>query len=218
MLALFYYSFYQHDPEKEGFVSIEKGLNRILSTEPFRQEILAVLQWNYESLETMELEHDLNFVCPLRVHSKYTTAQVLAGLGYYNESSSPAFREGVKYFRDKNLDIFFITLNKSEKDFSPATMYDDYAMNERLFHWQTQSRVAEKSETAQRYIHHRERNHQIALLVREYKKENGYTAPFVFLGTAEYISHSGNKPMSFVWRLRKEMPAYLVPRANKGII
>jgi superfamily II DNA or RNA helicase len=218
MLAMFYYSFYQHHPEKEGFASIEEGLNKILSTEPFRQEILAILQWNYESLETMELENDFNFMCPLLVHSKYTTAQVLAGLGYYNEFSSPAFREGVKYFKDKNLDIFFITLNKSEKDFSPSTLYDDYAINEKLFHWQTQSRVAEKSETAQRYIHQRERNHLIALFVREYKKENGYAAPFVFLGTADYVSHSGNKPMSFVWRLREEIPAYLVPRANKSII
>lgn len=218
MLAMFYYSFYQHHPEKEGFASIEAGVNRILSIDPFRKEILAILQWNYETLETMAIENDFNFACPLRVHSKYTTAQVLAGLCYYNESSSPAFREGVKYFKDKNLDIFFITLNKSEKDFSPATMYEDYAINERLFHWQTQSRVAEKSETAQRYIHHRERNHQVALFVREYKKENGYTAPFVFLGTADYVSHSGSKPMSFVWRLREEMPAYLVSRANKGII
>jgi hypothetical protein len=69
-------------------------------------------------------------------------------------------------------------------------MYDDYAINERLFHWQTQSRVAEKSETAQ----------------------------FIFLGTADYVSHSGNKPMSFVWGLREEMPTYLVPRPNKGIV
>ena len=44
--------------------------------------------------------------------------------------SSPSFREGVKYFKDKNLDIFFITLNKSEKDFSPSTLYEDYAINE----------------------------------------------------------------------------------------
>lgn len=218
MLAMFYYSFYQYHPEKEGFPSIEEGLERFLSNKLFRQEILAILQWNYESLETMELEHDFNFVCPLGVHSKYTTAQVLAALGYYNERSSPAFREGVKYFKERNLDIFFITLNKSEKDFSPSTLYDDYAINEKLFHWQTQSRVGENSETAQRYIHHRKRNHQIALFVREYKKENGYTSPFVFLGTAEYIKHYGNKPMSFIWRLKQEMPAYLVLRANKGIV
>ena len=41
-------------------------------------------------------------------------------------------REGVLYLRDKNLDVFFITLNKSGKHFSPSTMYNDYAISERL--------------------------------------------------------------------------------------
>lgn len=218
MLTMFYYSFYQKHPEKEGYHSIEEGVQHLLSDEHFCNEIREILTFKYQSLETLELNHDFHFTCPLRVHSSYSTSQVLAALGYFNEESSPSFREGVKYFEDKHLDIFFITLNKSEKDFSPSTLYDDYAMNERLFHWQTQSRVAENSSTAQRYIHHKERNHQIALFVREYKKENGYTASFVFLGTAEYVNHSGNKPMSFVWRLREEMPAYLVPKANKNII
>ena len=218
MQAMFYYSFYQQHPEKEGFQSLEEGIQRVLTNEYFRQEILEVLQVNYHSLETMEIVNDFPFSSPLRVHSKYSTAQVMAALGYFNENSSPSFREGVKYFKDKNLDIFFITLNKSEKDFSPSTLYEDYAINETLFHWETQSRVAENSETAQRYIHHKQRNHQIALFVREYKKENGYTSPFVFLGSADYVKHAGSKPMSFVWRLREEMPAYLVPRANKNII
>ena len=218
MLTMFYYSFYQQHPKKEGFQSLEEGIQRIITSEHFHQEILEVLQVKYHTLETMEIANDFPFSSPLRVHSKYSTAQVMASLGYFNESKSPAFREGVKYFKEKNLDIFFITLNKSEKDFSPSTLYEDYAINETLFHWETQSRVAENSETAQRYIHHKQRGHQIALFVREYKKENGYTSPFVFLGSADYVKHAGSKPMSFVWRLREEMPAYLVPRANKNII
>jgi hypothetical protein len=218
MLAMFYYSFYNSHPANEGFASIVGGVSKILAQPEFKEEIKEILNFLFQSIETMEIENDFPFACPLGVHSCYNTAQVLAALGYYNETSSPAFREGVKYFEDKNLDIFFITLNKSEKDFSPSTLYDDYAINERLFHWQTQSRVAEGSKTAERYINHKKRNHQIALFVREYKKENGYTSPFVFLGTAEHVSHSGSKPMSFVWRLREEMPSYLVPRANKNVL
>ena len=34
----------------------------------------------------------------------------MAAFGYYNEEKKPAFREGVKYFEDKGIDIFFITL------------------------------------------------------------------------------------------------------------
>jgi hypothetical protein len=83
-------------------------------------------------LETIELKPDFTFPCRLQVHTRYSTAQVLAGFDYNNEEQSPAFREGVKYFKDKNLDIFFITLNKSEIDFSPSTLYEDYAINEKL--------------------------------------------------------------------------------------
>ncbi|WP_040205937.1 DUF3427 domain-containing protein [Neobacillus jeddahensis] len=218
MLAIFYYSFYNAHPSSEGFVSLEEGIDRVLVHPEFREEILEIIRYLYQSLETMEIENDFDFPCPLGVHCHYNTSQVLAALGYYNATSSPAFREGVKHFEENNLDIFFITLNKSEKDFSPSTLYDDYAINEMLFHWQTQSRVAEGSKTAERYITHKHRNHQIALFVREYKKENGYTSPFVFLGTADHVSHSGSKPMSFVWRLKEEMPSYLVPRANKNIL
>lgn len=109
-------------------------------------------------------------------------------------------------------------MNKSDKDFSPSTLYEDYAINEQLFHWQTQSRTSEASPTAQRYINHRQLGSKIALFVREYKEENQYTAPFVFLGEAEYVKHEGNKPMSFIWRLKQEMPAALVPVANKVIV
>ncbi|KKK39209.1 helicase [Mesobacillus campisalis] len=218
MLNMFYYSFYKDNPEKEGLGSIEEGVQQVLSNVDFENEILAILSYLYESLETLEIENDFPFPSPLKVHCSYSTTQVLAALGYYNEEQTPAFREGVKYFPDKNLDIFFITLNKSEKDFSPSTLYEDYAISDTLFHWQTQSKVTETSPTAQRYIHHRKNNHQIALFVREYKQQSGLTAPFTFLGTADYISHSGNKPMSFIWRLREEMPAGLVGRANKNIL
>ncbi|MEN6462706.1 MAG: DUF3427 domain-containing protein [Syntrophomonas sp.] len=39
----------------------------------------------------------------------------------------------------KGLDVFFVTLNKSDKDYSPSTMYQNYAINEEQFHWQSKS-------------------------------------------------------------------------------
>ncbi len=218
MLAIFYYSFYSNHPEKEGLSSIEEGINKILKNEEMKEEILSILKYNYNNIDCLEIENDFDFPCPLGVHSNYATSQVLAALKYFNEDSSPSFREGVKYFNDKKLDVFFITLNKSEKDFSPSTLYEDYAINEKLFHWQTQSKVSEESNTAQRYINHKKLGNKIALFVREYKKENGYTSPFVFLGSVEYNSHYGNKPMSFKWRLEEEMPPNFVARANKNIL
>ncbi len=127
-------------------------------------------------------------------------------------------REGVKYFEDLKTDIFFITLNKSDKDFSPSTQYEDYAINDRLFHWQSQSRTSDTSPTGKRYINHRQTGNHIALFVREYKKDSGYTAPFTFLGITDYVSHTGSQPISFVWRLHEKMPAKMVQAANKNVL
>ncbi|MEQ6378642.1 DUF3427 domain-containing protein [Bacillaceae bacterium S4-13-56] len=218
MRNMLYYTFYQKEPKKEGLSSVEEGLKKVLENDRMRREVLDVLEYQYHSIKTLELSHDLNFVTPLTVHATYNRDQIMAALGYFNEESSPEFREGVKHFQEKNLDIFFITLNKSEKDFSTSTLYEDYAINERRFHWQSQSTLSVTSPTAQRYIHHRENRHNIALFVRESKKENGYTAPFTFLGTCDYIRHYGEKPISFEWLLREEMPPALIPKANKSIV
>jgi superfamily II DNA or RNA helicase len=217
MLNLFYYTFYRTDPRKQGFVDIEQGIKSIIACDPFKDEILDILKYNYAHIDFVDKTNEFPYACPLDIHCQYSTDQVLAAFAYWNEEKAPSFREGVKYFADKQTDIFFITLNKSDKDFSPSTLYEDYAINERLFHWQTQSRTSEETQTAQRYIHHKRLGNRIALFVREYKEEKGYTAPFIFLGEAEYVKHEGNKPMSFVWRLKEEMPPVLVPAANKAI-
>ena len=61
-------------------------------------------------------------------------------------------------------------------------------------------------------------NSKIALFVRESKEKDGITSPFTYLGLCEYVSHSGNKPISFVWKLEKEIPAKIINKANKTII
>lgn len=155
---------------------------------------------------------------PLRVHAHYTIDQILAAFGYYNEKQKPAFREGVKYFEEEKTDVFFVTLNKSDKDFSPSTLYDDYAINEQLFHWQSQSRTSDTSPTARRLFNHRKTNNKISIFVREYRNEGAYTSPFIFLGTADYVKHEGSKPVSIIWKLHEPMPAYLVSSANKNVL
>ena len=42
--------------------------------------------------------------------------EIMAAFGFFTETESPEFREGVKYFDDKRTDIFLINLNKSEKE------------------------------------------------------------------------------------------------------
>ena len=37
-------------------------------------------------------------------------------------------------------------MNKQEKEYSPSTMYEDYALIEYLFHWQSQNSASVKGD------------------------------------------------------------------------
>ena len=215
---MMYYIFYNDAPNKVGLTSINEGINKLLTNKTMMKEVSDILSYNYKHIEFIDKKVDLGFDCPLDLHCDYTTDVIMAAFGYFNEEKKPAFREGVKYFEGKKTDIFFITLNKSDKDFSPSTLYEDYAINEKLFHWQTQSKTSIQSTTGQRYINHLKTGNKIALFVREYKTRDGLTSPFTYLGTCEYRSHSGDKPISFVWKLHEEIPASMINKANKSII
>ena len=91
--------------------------------------------------------------------------------------------------------------------FSASTLYKDHATSPTLFHWESQSTTTQQSPTGQRYIKHRELGGQILLFVRARKKQDGLTVPYTFLGPVDYVSHKGERPIQFVWKLRQPMPA-----------
>ena len=102
---------------------------------------------------------------------------------------------------DRKIDAFFITLQKTEEADSPTTMYEDYAISDELFHWQSQSTTSADSPTGQRYIRHRKHGYTPLLFVRERKLlPGGLASPYAFLGPAHYVSHEGSRPLSIVWR------------------
>lgn len=218
IMGMLYYSFYLEAPEKLGYKSFGEALHTLyVNNKEIIEEAVEILQYNYAHIDFVNKIMDLGVTTPLDLHCTYSVDQIMAALGYFNETKKPSFREGVKYFKEIKLDAFFITLNKSEKDYSPSTLYEDYAINEKLFHWQSQSRTSVESETGQRYINHFNTGNKIILFVRDSKKKDGITAPYTYLGEAEYVSHSGNTPISFIWRLKEEMPAGIMEVVNKGI-
>lgn len=106
-----------------------------------------------------------------------------------------------------NTELFFVTLNKSEKEFSPTNMYKDYVISEHKFHWQSQNKDT-ISGSGSRYIHHREKGKKFILFVRETKTDGfGNTNPFYCFGYVDYITSSGEKPMSIEWEVEKPIMA-----------
>ncbi len=181
------------------------------------EELIQLLQYRYEQIDFIDEPVDLGFECPLDLHCTYTRDQLLVAMDFMKPST---VREGVKWLPDKQLDVFFVTLNKSDKDYSPTTMYNDYSINESLFHWQSQSTTADSSPTGQRYIHHKERGSKVLLFVREFKTDrvSGSTEAYTYLGTASYVKHQGSKPMNITWRLDRPIPAKFLKKTNKLVV
>ena len=67
--------------------------------------------------------------------------------------------------------------------------------------------TTQTSRTGQRYIHHRQQGGHILLFVRQPRERGTRTVPYMFLGPADYVSHKGERPIAFVWSLRRPMPA-----------
>ena len=150
----------------------------------------------------------------MSVHARHTVDDVLTAFGILDFSRTAWKQTGVIRDERTNSDLFFVTLEKSEREYSPSTLYKDYAISPTLFHWESQSTTTQQSGTGQRYIHHRKRGGNILLFVRDRKKQDGRTMPYTFLGPVDYVSHKGDRPISFVWRLRRPMPADFFRRAK----
>jgi len=73
--------------------------------------------------------------------------------------------------------------------------------------WESQSTTSQAPATGQRYIHHVRNGGSILLFVRQRRLAEWGAAPYTLLGAAEYVSHSGDRPIQFVWRLQRAMPA-----------
>ena len=179
-------------------------------------EMLELMQYRYDHIDILDKVLDFGFACPIDLHCTYSRDQLLVALDFMKPST---VREGVKWLPEKKLDVLFVTLNKSDKDYSPTTMYEDYSINKTLFHWQSQSTTGDHSATGQRYIHHREQGSRILLCVRDAKKDAwGGTASYCVFGFVDYMQHTGSSPMSIIWRLEDEIPAKYLRQTNKLIV
>jgi hypothetical protein len=173
-----------------------------------RRDLLDVLQWRLDQLLPVHHRRFPTLTGQLALHACYSREQILLALGKGNFATPFSHREGVLHVPERQLDAFFVTINKSDKDFSPTTLYEDYALNRELFHWQSQSTTSPESPTGQRYINHAQVGYQPVLFIRSGKKlDNRLTESFRYVGPVDYVRHEGSRPMSIVWRLQHPLRA-----------
>lgn len=172
------------------------------------EELLALLE---DGARRPTPPHDLPLTAPLCLHADYQLGEIMAACGVVTDKGTVLRPQaGVYWHKPDRCDLFFVTLAKSERDYSPTTMYDDYPVSPTRFHWQSQGATREGSPTGRRYVNHVGLGSHVLLFVRQRRRDaRGETAPYTFLGPARYVTHRGERPMSITWDLGHRMPAEL---------
>ncbi|MFY7910400.1 MAG: DUF3427 domain-containing protein [Emticicia sp.] len=193
-----------------GFNSLQESIVEIGRNKVLVQEIIELIEVLIDRIDFLETEIELPYYQPLKLHARYTREQVLAAFRLSSFESKSSNREGVAENKELNTELLFVDLIKSEKDFSPTTLYQDYAISENLFHWQSQNATSPEKGKGLSYLNHQKSNKIILLFVRE-KNEDEYknTMSYVFIGKANLVESTGAKPMNIIWKLSTSMPPYL---------
>ncbi len=201
---------------KPGDGKLNQVHEYLISKTALKDDLTQLLDWLLiKKIPTVKNQLNNHTEC-LNLHSSYTREQILLSLGKGRFENPWNSREGCLKVENRKLDVFFADINKSENDFSPTTMYEDYAITDKLFHWQSQSNTSEISPVGKRYINHVEEGYTPLLFIRDRKKlDNKLTAPYYYAGPLKYVKHEGSKPISFVWALEVPLPAKVMIWASR---
>ena len=142
---------------------------------------------------------------PLSVHAQCTRIEIQAAFGDGPLARVPMWREGVRWMKAEQCDVFVFTLDKTSGRFSPTTRYRDYAISRDLVHWESQSMIRADSPTGRRYRSHVTGGSGVMLFARLSDDDRA----FYFLGPAEYVTHESEAPMAITWRLKHSLPGDL---------
>ncbi len=190
---------------------MQNGWDALWKSPALREEIaqLTFLLADRVRRVTLPLDGDLASV-PLRIHATYSLDEILAGMDERNSKGGvKRIQTGVYFCERARTDLLFVTLEKSDKEYSPTTLYNDYAISPTRFHWETQSNCHEGTDTGRRYLRAvRGGPERVLLFVRPRRTDpRGETMPYILLGPVFHWAHQGARPMQIEWELAVPMPA-----------
>lgn len=216
MATMAYYDFWQKPGADLDFSDLNDALTTLCKDKILQQECLEVVEHLLETLEVEEIPMDLGFPSALMIHARYSRDQILAAFDENNFLRKSSSREGVVEIKRRNIELLFVTLQKTTSKFSPTTLYHDYAINEYLFHWQSQNSARPDRGRGLTYVQQEQLGKQIILFVREQTNDEYNKAlGFVNIGPVNLVSHKGSQPMNVVWKLEEPLPPYLWNSAAK---
>jgi superfamily II DNA or RNA helicase/HKD family nuclease len=201
---------------KLNFQTMQDSFKRLADNTSILADLDEVLTWVEAQARISGVIPELPFSCQFELHAQYGSVDIKAILGQANFESSGQTGIGVLHFKEIKAYVLFITYQKTEREFSPTTMYADYPISRDILHWESQSNTTQNSATGQNLIRHKNLNYTILIFARDVKTRNGITIPYTYLGPAELINYESERPIRIIWRLRYPMPAKMFEENRRG--
>ncbi len=88
-----------------GFQSLEESIRAIGKNKILTEEIIEVLEILIDKIDFLELDIELPYSQPLKVHSRYTRDQILAAFGVSTFDKKSSNREGIAENKTLNTEI-----------------------------------------------------------------------------------------------------------------
>lgn len=194
-------------PRKGNYSSLDDAAAELWKHDALRRELVELIDLLDDQVTHVQTPLGILGQIPLLTHATYTRDEVLAAFGASSVEAPLPLQAGAYWSDATKTDVFFVTLQKTEKDYSPTTRYRDYAISDELFHWESQSTTRAASKIGQRYIHHVANGTNVVLFIRLAKQtQSGSTMPYFCAGTARYVEHQSERPMQIIWKLDRPLP------------
>ncbi len=204
MALMFYYDLFL----EAGHYNSLQGMFDDLATDSLfideLEEVMGLLKNRCEAYEKPDNSVLMNF--PLKLHGVYTKDQIFVAIGTSTIEHKSSNREGVERNKLRNIEAMYVDIIKDREEGS-NTNYNDFAINESLFNWETQNKVSPESPAGRNYIN---QTQTMLLFVRQqdsFPEDKGRTMGYTYLGEVTLVKWQGAKPMEIVWRLKTLMPA-----------
>ena len=196
---------------RQSIDEADQILERVRESPELRREINDLLEILADRIRTVSRPLDPTGEVPLASHATYTLGEIVAAHRRTDKRGALVFPQGgVLWNEETRTDLLFVTLEKSDRDYSPSTRYADYPISPTLFHWESQNTASPDTPTGRRYVEQPTRGTKVILFVRERKRDGrGETLPYHCLGRARYRSHESERPMKILWELERPMPGWL---------
>ena len=211
-----YYRIWGEKGSNLGISSFEDALQQLSKNPSILADLEEILNWSIDSSEVSGVLPELPFPCPLELHAQYNGRVIQAVFGKADITTTGQTGVGVFHFPEVKTYVLLLTFQKTEKEFSPSTMYADYPISRELLHWESQANTAQHHSDGQNLIHHVEKGYTILVFARDQKKRNSTSVPFTYLGAVEMVSYEDERPIKMVWRLRYPMPVEMFEENRRG--